>query len=329
MNRQTLQLNDRTPKPLTVEAFLAATADALGLELVAGATGLSRVIVEPVIYRPGLALTGFLEHFAFRRPQLLGRVETAYLLTLSLEERLCRWEALLRMNVPCVILCHPDGTSLGGDLLQCADTLGVPVLTTRREALEVCSQGTLKLHELTAKAVSLHGTLMEVSGVGVLLMGRPGVGKSETALGLLRRGHALIADDQPCIALDTHGKLCGYALGCERGYIEIRGLGMLSVPHLFGALAVRDRCPLDIIVNLRLAYEGDDLDRVGLHKKTCEILGVDVPSYDIPVAAGRDFVNVVETAAAVHKMREAGVDFDALLDEQIIAHNQLVRQVKL
>lgn len=321
-DRNTLQINERPLEALTVQRFLDRVEEPLGLGLVAGERGLGRVIEEPVLYRPGLALTGFLTHFANHRPQLLGRAEMAYLLTLPPEERRERWEGLLKQGVPCVLLCHPEGVSLGGDLLKVADTLGVPVLATFQESLDVFRIGALLLHELTAKEVSLHGTLMEVGGVGVLLRGPPGIGKSETALGLLRRGHALIADDQPYLSLDAHGRLHGRAAGEQEGYFDIRGLGLLSAPHLFGALSVKHEGPLDIIVNLCRA--NDELANVQgeLKMRQYTILGTNVPGYDIPVAAGRDFVNVVELAAALFRLRGAGIDFAALLDQRMIARTK-------
>ena len=330
-NLQTLQLNNRPRTPLTVGCFFRAAAEPLALTLLAGASGLERAIVEPMLHRSGLALTGFWEHFAYRRPQLIGQSETAYLMALDPEERRRRWEALLGKGIPCVILCASAGDPFGGELLRLADTLKVPVLSTRRKSLEVFRVGAQLLHDLTSPVVSLHGTLMEVRGVGVLLRGPAGVGKSETALGLLRRGHTLIADDQPHLTLDAHGGLRGYAPKHMRGFIDIRGLGLLSATHLFGILAVRETCPLDLIVNLCLC--SDESSRRGivyeqgeLRGRIYEILGVSVPGYDIPVAAGRDFVNVVETAASVYRMRKLGIDPADLIDSQIIAHNQTVRQ---
>ena len=225
-----------------------------------------------------------------------------------------------------IILCAADKEPLDGDLLAVADRMGVPVLATRQKSFVVFRVGSLLLHELTAPRASMHGTLVDVRGVGVLLEGPPGIGKSETALGLVRHGCALVADDVALLSLDAHGALWGTAPNHLRGFMEIRGLGLLHVPTLFGISAVRPECRMDLIVSLRRCTTEDDVDRVGSDVQTCEVLGLPVPRLLIPVAAGRDFVNVVETAAATFKMRGSGVDAAAVLDEQVVNYYQTVEQ---
>lgn len=327
-NMRPLLLSKIAPTPLTVGRFLRSARDDLGLEVLAGEKWLDRQIEEPIMYRPSFALAGFYEFFAFRRLQVLGRAERAYLQTLSSEERCSRWQALLKYDVPGIILCWPDGEQWEGEILQLAEQAGIPVLGTRRESLEVFKIGALHLHELSAPRASVHGTLVDVGGVGVLLEGPPGIGKSETALGLIRRGHALIADDRTLLSRDTHGKLIGTAPEQVRGYMELRGLGFLHVATLFGIASVKLETQLDLIVSLRLCTNEDDIDRIGSDIQKCDILGVPIQRLTIPVAAGRDFVNVVETAAATYKMRQSSMDVAAILDAQIIAHNQTVEQAK-
>ena len=307
---------------LTVGRFLHAAFEPLGLEVLAGKAGLGRTILEPVLHRPGLALTGFYEFFAWRQMQLFGHSELAYLRTLAVECRRARWEELLRRDVPCVILCAADKEPLDGDLLALADRMGVPVLATRQKSFAVFRVGSLLLHELTSPRATVHGTLVDVRGVGVLLEGPPGIGKSETALGLVRHGCALVADDVTRLWVDAHGALWGAAPEHLRGFMEIRGLGLLHVPTLFGISAVRPENRLELIVSLRRCGPEDDIDRVGSDVKTCEVLGKHVQRLVIPVAAGRDFVNVVETAAATYKMRSSGMDAAAVLDEQLVSHYQ-------
>ena len=323
-----LRINAIAVSQLTVGSFLQAAMESLGLEVCAGRKGLERPILEPVLHRPGLALTGYYEFFAWRRPQVLGRAEAAYLRMLGADEGLVRWRALLERDVPCVILCGRDGEPVGGDFLALADALGIPVLATRQETLTVFRLGSVLLHELTAPRVSIVGTLVDVDGVGVLLEGPPGIGKSETALGLMRRGHALIADDVTMLSVDAHGGLRGTSNDRLRGYMEIRGLGLLPVEPLFGIAAVKPECRLDLIISLRKCENEDDIDRVGSDVKTCDVLGQAIQRMTIPVAAGRDFVNVVETAAATFKLRRSGVDPSAMLDKQMINHFLNVEQEK-
>ncbi|MBR4946180.1 MAG: HPr(Ser) kinase/phosphatase [Kiritimatiellae bacterium] len=323
-----LTISNLSVPQLTVGRFLLSARGALGLDVVAGEKGLQRPIEEPIMYRPGLALTGFYHHFAFRRLQVLGRAECAYLQTLSPEERNARWKALLDFNVPGIILCRPDNEPWSGEILQMAEEVGIPVMVTPRESMEVFRTGSLHLHELTTPRASVHGTLVDIGGVGVLLEGPPGIGKSETALGLLRRGHALIADDMTLLSCDTHGKVVGTAPEQLRGFMEIRGLGLLHVATLFGIASVKQEASLDLIVSLRLCHTEDDIDRIGSDIQTYDILGIPIQRLTIPVAAGRDFVNVVETAAATYKMRHSNMDAAAVLDAQIIAHNQTVEQTK-
>lgn len=321
-----LLISTLTVSQLTVGSFFQAALEPLGMELLSGRQGLERPIHEPVLHRPGLALTGFYNHFAWRRPQVFGRAESAYFRTLDAPDRQMRWEAMLRRDVPCVILCGTDGCPFGGDLLALSDRYGIPVMATRRESLAVFRTGALLLHDLTAPRAMVHGTLVDVGGVGVMLEGPPGIGKSETALGLMRRGHALIADDITMLSLDAHGSLLGTPNTAMRGFMEIRGLGLIPVDTLFGIAAVKPETRLDLIVTLKRCDNEDDIDRIGSDVKTVEILGKAIQRITIPVAAGRDFVNVVETAAAIYKMRRSGTDPAAILDKQLLAHYQTVEK---
>ncbi len=321
-----LTLSNRAVPQLTVRSLLQAAQEAFGLEVCAGKRGLDRPILEPVLYRPGLALTGYYEHFAWRRLQVLGHAETAYLNTLDPAERRLRWETILALNVPGVIFCGVTDAPVGGELLAIADRLNIPVLVTRQESFHVFRNLSLVLHDLTAPRASVHGTLVDVSGIGVLLDGPPGIGKSETALGLVRHGSALIADDITLLSLDAHGEVYGTAPEHLRGFMEIRGLGLLHIATLFGIASVKPECRLDLIISLRRCNNEDDIDRVGSDVQTYEVLGQSIPRLTIPIAAGRDFVNVVETAAATYKMRRSGIDAAAILDAQLIAHYQQVEQ---
>ncbi|MEG1552644.1 MAG: HPr(Ser) kinase/phosphatase [Kiritimatiellia bacterium] len=319
-------VNPRTTPKLTVQAFYNASREALELELLSGERGLSRPIEEAVMHRPGLALTGFYDFFANRRIQVFGRAEATYLHSLEPEKRKFRWEEMLQHDVPCVILCGKPKEPIGADALELSNRFSVPLFTTKQKTLGLITRGSLLLHDLTAPRALMHGTLVDVGGVGVLLEGDPGIGKSETALGLVRHGNALISDDIALLTIDAHGDLRGTAPDHMRGFMEIRGLGFLHLPTLYGIAAVKLESRLDLIVSLRRCNNDDDVDRTGSDVKTCDILGLKVQRLTVPVAAGRDFVNVVETAAAAYKMRRSGIDAAAILDEQIVAHYQTLEQ---
>jgi HPr kinase/phosphorylase len=163
--KRPLTISTIAVSPLSVGSFFLSAREVLGLEVVAGEEGLNRPVEEPVLYRPGLALTGFYQHFAFRRLQVLGRAECAYLQTLPPDARKERWMALLKYNVPGIILCKSENDPLSGETLRLADEAGIPVLSSRREAQEVFRVGSLHLHELTAPRASVHGTLVDVGGI--------------------------------------------------------------------------------------------------------------------------------------------------------------------
>ncbi len=319
-------LNTLSAPKLTVQRFFDVAQESLGLEFVAGKAGLNCEIEEAVMHRPGLALTGFFDFFANYRLQVFGRAETSYLLSLSPDVRQQRWTAIFQRKIPCAILCGGGNEPTCGEVMELAETYGVPLFVTRQKTLNVISKGSLLLHELTAPRASIHGTLVDVGGVGVLLTGAPGIGKSETALGLVRQGNALIADDMTQIHIDAHGELHGMANEHMRGFMEIRGLGLLHIPTLYGIAAVKPECQLDLIVSLKRCSNEDDIDRTGADVKAFTILGKKIQHLTVPVAAGRDFVNVVETAAAAFKMRKSGMDAAAILDKQVVAHNSQTQE---
>jgi HPr kinase/phosphorylase len=306
--------------PVTVGQFLTAGHARLGLALVAGGNGLKRVIREPVLYRPGLALTGFFRHFANRRIQVIGLSEYAYLSSLKTADRRRCLERLLRAGIPCVVFVR--GKRVFPEVLRLAEERQIPVLTTRMLTRDFTHAASLLADELAAPRCKVHGTMLEVVGLGILIEGPAGIGKSETALGLVRRGHALVADDLIVIRRDNAGCLHGAAVEITRHYMEIRGIGITYVPSLFGVAAVRGAKQLDLVVTLRPQTAGeDDLDRSGATDHRRELLGVGVPQRIILVAPGRDLVNIVETAALEYKSRLSGQVAYRDLDERIKRHH--------
>ena len=295
-------------RAFTVSDFYEAGRDELGLALVAGGRNMARVVEEPIANRPGLALTGFYSHFAWKRLQVIGKAEAAYLESLPPDVRRERFQSLVDRQAFCFIFTN--GQKPGAVEIEFAATSGVVLMTSPLKTRHFMHRSAFVLERLAAPATTIYGTMVEVCGLGVLFEGAPGLGKSETALGLVKRGCALIADDLTCIRREVGGSvLYGSASDSTAGYMEIRGIGIMHVPSLFGVSAVRGEKCLDLVITFkRLQDIAGEIDRVGQTRHVRNILGVDVPNVVIPVSAGRDLVNLVETAAMQQRLLMSGGD---------------------
>lgn len=303
----------------TLRAFVAEGAERLRMEVVVGGDGLEHEVLEPMCNRPGLALTGFYGFFAWRRIQVIGQAEQAYLDSLAPDVRLARVKALFDRGAYCLIFAC--GIEVPAVLASLAESAGVVVCRTELLTRIFFHQATFVLEKLRVPKMRLYGTTVEVAGLGVMLEGAPGLGKSETALGLIKHGNALVADDLTCLRKDVAAnRLFAAASPATRNYMEIRGIGIIHVPSVFGVTAVRAEKELDLVVTLKSMKETEgELDRTGEERRTRTILGVEVPQITIPVAAGRDLVNLVETAAQQYKLLAAGHDAVKALDAQLCA----------
>lgn len=303
--------------PFTAADFYEAGRERLQLQVAAGEAFLDRVIEEPVVNRPGLALTGFFEDFAWARVQLIGNAESAYLKSLDRQVREERFRALVERKAWLFVTTNghkPDAVTR-----KMADEMGAVILTSPLQTRVFARLATFILEQLGAPRTSIYGTMVEVCGLGVMFEGDPGLGKSETALGLIKRGSALIADDLTCIRKDVASNLLfGSASESTAGYMEIRGIGIMHVPSVFGVNAVRGEKRLQLVITFKRLQEiRGEVDRIGQTRKMRTILGVDVPNIIIPVSEGRDLVNLVETAAQQQKLINAGYDSVAELSERL------------
>ena len=301
----------------TAADFYEAGRERLQLQVAAGEVFLDRVIEEPVVNRPGLALTGFFEDFAWARVQLIGNAESAYLKSLDRRVREERFRALVERKAWLFVTTNghkPDAVTR-----KMADEMGAVILTSPLQTRVFARLATFILEQLGAPRTSIYGTMVEVCGLGVMFEGDPGLGKSETALGLIKRGSALIADDLTCIRKDVASNLLfGSASESTAGYMEIRGIGIMHVPSVFGVNAVRGEKRLQLVITFKRLQEiRGEVDRIGQTRKMRTILGVDVPNIIIPVSEGRDLVNLVETAAQQQKLINAGYDSVAELSERL------------
>ena len=293
---------------VTVADFYEAGRESLSLTLVAGGENMNRPVEEPIMNRPGLALTGFYEHFAWNRFQVLGNAEMAYLDSLADDVRHEQMKKLHDLKAFCFIFTN--GYVPKKSEVAFAVKSGAVLLTTPMTTSSFIHHSGFVLEKLVAPTTSIYGTMVEVCGIGVLFEGDPGLGKSETALGLIKRGCALVADDFTCIRKDVGNNLLfGSASDSTAGYMEIRGLGIMHVPSVFGVSAVRGEKRLGLIVTFKKLNDVvGEIDRIGQTRKVKTILGVDVPNVIIPVSAGRDLVNLVETAAMQQKLSMTGFD---------------------
>ena len=292
----------------SVADFYEAGRERLSLTVVAGGDRLDRVIEEPIVNRPGLALTGFYVHFAAGRLQLIGKGEMAYLRSLSRSVRIARLRELADRKA--FLFIFTNGQTPDDDVLALAKERDLVVMTSPLKTRVFANLSAFVLERLAAPTTTIYGTMVEVCGLGVLFEGDPGLGKSETALGLIKRGFALVADDLTCIRKDVgNGILYGSASESTEGYMEIRGIGIMHIPSLFGVSALRGEKRLQLIITFkRLKDVRGEIDRIGQTRRKKKVLGVEVPNIIIPVSEGRDLVNLVETAAMQQKLLLSGAD---------------------
>lgn len=276
----------------------------LGLELIAGKKGVKRPIKVPEAHRPGLSLAGYFKHHARKRILIFGRVEMFYLRDLPAKMRVERLEALLTADTPAVIVARRYRSPK--ELINICEKRSIPLLRADLPTMNLISKLTLLLNEEFSKSVTFHGTLVEVYGVGVLIKGDSSIGKSEAALGLIERGHRLISDDTVRIKKREESYLEGFGAELTRHHMEIRGIGVINVAHLYGAVCVRESKNIDIVVELEVWDDQHFYDRFGLEEKFCDMLGVSVPYHVLPVKPGRDVVLLLETIALNHRLKGMG-----------------------
>lgn len=289
---------------LTVGQFYALHSGALQLKLVAGAEGMNRKITEGSVNRIGLAITGFLKYFASRRVQIVGNSEIAYIRSLEPEERRQRICAVFEHKIPCVIFARdiPVPTFF----LEEAERYRIPVFTSPIKTMRLVNSVTICLEEDFAPTTSIHGSMVDIQGVGVVIMGKSGIGKSECVLGLIERGYSLVADDVTRIKCIEGRELMGTASDLTRHYIEVRGIGILNVASIFGASSIRHSKRIDMVVTLKDWEEVENVERIGLDQDFFEILQIKVPHVILPVRSGRDLAGLVEVAALDQKLKSMG-----------------------
>ncbi len=261
-------------------------------------------IRTPDLNRPGMQFCGFYEFFAFERPQLVGKVEMAYLEKQTQEERFAILDRYFSYPVPCLIICR--GLQPPDELIDVARRHQVPVYSSQMVTSKFTAMAIHYLNRCLAPHVTRHGVLLDVYGVGVLLSGKSGVGKSEAALELVKRGHQLVADDVVDICRISDNRLIGTCPEKVRHFMEIRGVGVIDVKALYGIGAVAVSKTIDLIIELETWDENRDYDRIGLKDDEIEIMGVSVPHQTMPIRPGRNLAIIVEVAARNLSLKRSG-----------------------
>jgi len=274
------------------------------LEIVAGEDGLRRTIVTDDLNRPGLEMAGYFNYYPTERAQMLGRTELAFLETLTTEERRDRMERLCHEETPCIIITR--GLDIPSELIEIANERHFPVLRSTVATTILLSRITNFLEKKLAPSATIHGVLVDVYGVGMLITGGSGIGKSETALELVKRGHRLIADDAVEIRQTADNHLFGSAPDLIRHLLEIRGLGILNVMTLFGAGAVKNNTGISLVVRLENWQQDKQYDRLGLDEETTKIIETEVPLLTVPVRPGRNLAVILEVAAMNYRLKRMG-----------------------
>ncbi|MDR1191476.1 MAG: HPr(Ser) kinase/phosphatase [Verrucomicrobiales bacterium] len=310
---------------ITVGQFYAMHAAALQLKLVGGAQGMNRRIQEGSVNRVGLALTGFFKYYAHRRVQLIGSSEHAYLASLPVATRRERVRQIFAHQLPCLVFTRSIKPPTY--VLEEAEHYGVPVFTSPFKTTLLMNRVTIVLEEAFAPTVSVHGSMVDIQGVGVLIVGESGIGKSECVLGLIERGYSLVADDVTKIRCLEGRELSGTSNDLTRHYIEVRGIGILNVASIFGASSIRYQKRIDMVVTLKdWGKMGEDIDRLGLDQRYYEILQVKVPHVTIPVRMGRDLSGLVEVAALDQKLKSIGHHSAFEFNERLLNKMQQQRE---
>ena len=300
---------------------LQTLVEEFNLEVAYAATDYEKIRVTVAdVGRPGLPLTGYFDHFEPMRLQVMGNVETSYLQKLTDSERAIAFDRLLSYKVPALLISRnipPDA-----QCLEMAKKHNVTLLRSPESTSSIVSAIIAYLKAALAPRVAQHGVLMEVYGEGVLILGESGMGKSETAVELLKRGHRLIADDAVEIRRISGNVLMGTASELIRNYVELRGIGIVNVAKLFGMGAVKAENAIDLVVNIVPWKEGEAYDRLGLENQYTELLGVKIPMNTIPVTPGRNLAVIIEVAAMNNRQRKMGYNPAKEFTEQIDRHIQ-------
>jgi HPr kinase/phosphorylase len=292
---------------ISVRDFYESFAERLLLRLITSRKTLSRsTIRERSLNRPALAVTGYFKYFASKRIQLFGAGEMGFLREQNKSHRLRVLQEMAAKRIPCVVISRNLAPT--PEMIEVFESAGIPVFRTSLASKAFTTEVTVLLEERFAPRTTVHGTLLDIRGIGTLVRGDSGAGKSEAALALLERGHSLVADDMVRVKLLSDHTPVGFCDEMSRGFMECRGIGIINVEELFGIRFIRIEKKIELVVTFTEDLKDSAIDRTGLDRKTFEILGAQVPHMKIPLRTGRDMARLVEVAAMVQAARQLGHD---------------------
>ena len=269
----------------------------------------------PDVNRPALQLAGFFNQFDSERVQIIGNVETAYLMTMDRPMRRARYAEITRYPIPCII--YARGIEPDSCMISACEEAGIPLLSSERPTTELEGEIIRWLKVKMAPMITVHGVLVDVYGEGVLIMGDSGIGKSEAALELIKRGHRLVSDDVVEIRKVSDESLVGTAPDVTKHFIELRGIGIIDVKQMFGVESVKDTQTINMVISLAEWSKDKDYDRLGLKDNYTEFLGNQIISYDIPIRPGRNVAIIVECAAINNRAKKMGYNAAQVLYERV------------
>ncbi|MFL5577114.1 MAG: HPr(Ser) kinase/phosphatase [Gemmatimonadaceae bacterium] len=303
-------------KPLTVGRLLDRMRETLHLEQVGAPVGLDRVIESSDVSSPGLALAGYVDRFPAQRLQVLGETEVTYLRQLDDAERRRILDLFFSFPIPCVFVTKAQ--ELPPDLGECAGAAGIPILRSALKTNEFYRRIKPVMEEEFAPTTTLHGSLADVFGVGLLFIGKSGIGKSECVLDLVERGHRLVADDLVITTRRGNDVLIGRGHELQRHYMEIRGVGLIDIPAIFGIRAVRQQKRIEVVVQLEEWDQNAVVERTGLDGASTAILDVQIPKITVPLNPGKNITVIAEVIAMNHLLRYSGVDAAEVFNQRLI-----------
>ena len=307
-----------------VQVSTKEVMEKFNLQLVSGQEGIGRYITTSDISRPGLEMAGYFTHYPANRVQLLGKTELSFFEMLPKKDKVDRMYKLCTPNTPAIIIAR--GLNVPDELIEAAADANVPVMVSKLTTTQFSSQLTNFLESQLAPSTAIHGVLVDIYGIGVLILGKSGVGKSETALELVKRGHRLVADDCVEIRQEAENLLVGSPPPLLEHLLEIRGIGIIDIMTLFGASAVRPNKRITLIVELELWDENKNYDRLGLDEEKMQIIDTKLTKLTIPVQPGRNVSVIIEVAAMNYRLKRKGLnaaeEFSRRLDEVIASNNE-------